>query len=54
MLSGSNNTIKEIQRKFGEVAADVQKYKSHGDVVLVLVRDCNPKNWESNNSKYSE
>ena len=27
--------MKEIQRKFGEVAVDVQKYKRQGEVVLV-------------------
>ena len=31
----SKSTVKEIQRKFGEVAADVQKYKRRGEVVLV-------------------
>ncbi|MEO9966262.1 MAG: hypothetical protein ABJF11_10765 [Reichenbachiella sp.] len=31
----SKNTIKDIQRKFGEVAVDVQKYKRQGEVVLV-------------------
>ena len=31
----SKNTIKYIQRKFGEVTVDVQKYKRQGEVVLV-------------------
>ncbi|MEP1954874.1 MAG: hypothetical protein ABJJ26_08050 [Algoriphagus sp.] len=31
----SKNTIKYVQSKFGEVAADVQKYKRQGEVVLV-------------------
>ena len=31
----SKGTVKGIQRKFGEVAIDVQKYKRQGEVVLV-------------------
>ena len=31
----SKNTIKDIQRKFGEVAVDVQKCKRQGEVVPV-------------------
>ena len=31
----SKSTVTEIQRKFGEVAVDVQKYKRQGEVVLV-------------------
>ena len=29
------NAIKYLQRKFGEVAVDIQKYKRQGEVVLV-------------------
>ena len=35
MPPGSKNTINDIQRKFGEVAEDVQKYKKQRKVVLV-------------------
>ena len=35
MLPESKSTVKEIQRKFGEVAVDVQKYKRQGEVVLL-------------------
>ena len=31
----SKSTVKEIQRKFREVAVDVQKYKRQGEVVIV-------------------
>ena len=31
----SKSTVKGMQRKFGEVAVDVQKYKRQGKVVLV-------------------
>ena len=30
----SKNTVKDIRRKFGEVAVGVQKYKRQGEVVL--------------------
>ena len=35
MLPESKSTVKEIQRKFGEVDVDVQKYKRQGEVVLL-------------------
>ena len=31
----SKSTAKEIQRKFGEIAVGIQKYKGQGEVVLV-------------------
>ena len=36
----SKSTVKDIQRKFGEVAAvDVQKYKRQGEVVRTITGD---------------
>ena len=32
----SKSTVKEIQRKFGEVEVDVDRYKRQGEVVLVI------------------
>ena len=31
------NAIKGIQRKFGKVAVDLQKYERRGEVVIVLL-----------------
>ena len=35
MNSESKNMINDIQRKFGEVAVEVQKYKRQGEIVLL-------------------
>ena len=34
----SKSTVNEIQRKFGEVAVDAQKYKRRGEVVYLVGR----------------
>lgn len=31
----SKSTVQDIQKKFGEIAIDVQNYKRQGEVVLV-------------------
>lgn len=31
LILGSGSTVNDLQRRFGEIGADVQKYKRRGD-----------------------
>ena len=42
----AKSTVAYMQRKFGEVAVDVQRYKRQGEEVLLTAGRFLVKNWE--------